>query len=296
MLAIYSYFPVRSMYTPRIDYIRPYFNIDTGSVRVIWWLVSAQAFRSAFYIEYDPISLLKEIMQLLLLIWENSLGIGLMLAIWGWQKLRRNYPCWNRLLSLYFLINVIAFLSYHVVDKQVMFMSIYIIGSIWLANGIQALKDWAVVHFSSVPQNYTIACISGLLMLFVVLGVWFNWFTVSLSQDSRVYDFAVQVINEVEPSTMIVSHWVTASVLDYVQVVDGRRADVTSFNLEFYALGLQQYDQRPGLNAQQAWFDWLHQHVGHRPLCFIEPLPAIPNDLHWASRGLCWTLTTAAVQ
>jgi hypothetical protein len=294
---VYSYFPLRSIYTPRIDYIHPYFNIDVGNISIIWWLLSAQAFHCAFYIDYNPISLSKEFIHLLILLWDNSLGIGVILAAWGWQRLRENHPLWCRLLSLYFLVNVVAFLSYHVVDKEVMFIPIFIIGSIWLANGIQALKDWMVARLDGVSEHYVIPSISGLLMLLVSLGVWFNWSTVSLHQDSRVYDFAVQIIHEVEPSTIIVSHWVTASVLDYVQVVDGKRADVTIFNLEFYGLGLQkQCDQQSDPYAQQAWFDWIHQHVRQRPLCFIEPLPAIPNDLRWANRGSCWTLTTAMVQ
>jgi len=128
------------------------------------------------------------------------------------------------------------------------------------------------------------------LLMVVAVGVWLNWSAVSLRGNRRVYDFAAHLLREVEPSTMIVNHWVTASVLDYLRIVEGQRPDVASFNLDFYFLGAQTECDMPDALAQMAWFSWLSGQLVSRPLCFIEPLPSSPSNLHWVREGTCWQL------
>jgi len=291
--ACYLYFPWRSMATPQIDYIRSYFDVDLGSLSGLWWLISASAFQHLFYIDLTPSALLQEVFRLSIFVWDGSLGIGLILGAWGWWRLRQAHPSWNLLLSLYFIANLIAFISYHVVDKEAMFIPTYLVGSIWIANGIGELTAWITSCLQRSNPDRMNAPISLILLLVIAVSVWLNWSSVSLRHDRRVYDFAARLLDEVEPSTTIVNHWVTASVLDYLQVVEGRRPDVTSFNLSFYFLGLQtRYGSLDNNNtsAQADWFSWLDSQLGQRPLCFIEPLPTIPDNLRWIRQNACWKL------
>jgi hypothetical protein len=295
--ACYSYFPWRSRDTLRVDYIRPYFDVDPGSLSGIWWLISGQAFRRSFYLDFTPISLLQEIRRLSVFVWDGSLGIGLILGAWGWRSLRQAYPLWNRLLSLYLLVNVVGFVSYHVVDKEAMFLPMYIVGSIWVASGANELRSWIKSHLPKSNPARIQTLVNLTLFLVVAIGAWLNWSSVDLSNNSRVYHFADQLLDEVEYSTMIVNHWVTASVVDYLQVVEERRPDVVSFNLSFYFLGLQmEYDSLEDVSARAAWFSWLDNHLGRRPLCFIEPLPLIPSNFSWIKQGSCWKIVTTGVE
>lgn len=290
---LYLYFPWRSAAVLRVDYIRPYFEVDPGSLSGLWWLISAQAFRCSFHLDLSLWVLGQEMSRLGILILQNALGIGLILGVWGWHHVRKTHPSWNRLLSIYFLANSMAFLAYHVVDKEVMFLPMYAVGNIWVANGIGKFSEWLVIVRRTNPHRTRILA-NGILFLVLAIGVWLNWSAVSLKDNHRVYDFSARLLSEVEPSTVIVNRWVTASVLDYLQVVEGKRPDVTSFNLDFYFLGLQKdCDAQNNLSAQQAWFAWLERQVGQRPLCFIEPLPPVPPNFHWIQQGACWKIRTA---
>jgi hypothetical protein len=125
----------------------------------------------------------------------------------------------------------------------------------------------------------------------VAAGAALNWPEVDLHQDRRVYAYAAGVLDNAEHSTLVVNHWLTASVFDYLRIVEGRRPYVSSFNIDFYYLALQvRCGTLAGDCARTAWQAWLAEQVGHRPLCFIEPLPEIPDELAWIKQGNCWKL------
>jgi hypothetical protein len=287
----YLYFPWRSQQTLAIDYVRPYFHIDPGTFSGIWWMISLSAFRCQFYLDLSPGALVQGGLQFLHLYWMNFLGIGLILSIWGWFRLRKEQRHWNRLLSIYFLTQVVAFLLYHTIDKEVMFLPMYVVGSLWAAGGIQALSDWTRAHWPLSTTRHVNILVQAVLLLIIGAGVSLNWTTIDLHQDRRIREFASRVLQEVEPSTLIVNHWVTASALDYLRVVEGQRPDVMGFNLDLYFLGAQtQCRTLSDSLVQQAWFAWLDVQRRRRPLCFIEPLPPLPDDLRWLRQGTCWTV------
>jgi hypothetical protein len=289
---LYLYFPLRSAADPAIDYISAYFDADLGSLVGVWWLFSARMFQHAFFLGPDLGHVANEIYQFGVLLWEGFLGIGVVLGVWGWWRLRRRDCLWNRLLSVYFLLNVLFYAFYHVVDKGVMFIPAYVVWCIWLAVGVGELANWIAQQIPDLSTRSATTVAGGVLLLVAGLGLVLNWQSMSLRTNQKAYDFAVQLLEEVEPSTVVVNGWVTASVLDYLQLVDGRRPDVQSFNLDFYNLGLQErYGSLTSAPAQAAWAAWLKDQMQQRPLCFIEPLPAVPEPYRWTRRSLCWTLS-----
>jgi hypothetical protein len=291
---LYTYFFVRTRSELAVDYIRPYFGVDPGTLDGLWWMLSARAFRPLFYLDLSPANLWQDIVDLSTQIWNNSLGVGLFLGIWGWRRLHKTLRLWNCLLSLYFVANLVLFLTYHVADREVMSVVMYVVGSIWIAQGIRGFASWAALRLRSLTPSQCSVAVNLILLLVIVIGAYLNWSSVTLSHNQRTYDFAAQLLERVAPSTMIVNHWVTAAVLDYLQIVEGRRPDVSSFNLEFYFLGLQtQYRSLDSVPAQLAWFSWLDDQLERRPLCFVEPLPPVPSHLRWAGGDVCWTLAAA---
>ena len=289
--AIYLYFPWRSSSELQVDYIRSYFDVDMGSLNGLWWLISAQVFQHAFHFPDMP-TLLQEIFHWGVWMWDNLLGIGLILGGWGWRRVRQKFPLWNRLLTVYSLINLVAFISYRVIDKEVMFIPMIATVIVWMAHGIGGFVNWITLRLQTPGHRRINALVNSMLLLVIAIGMGLNWPTMDLSQNRRVYDFATHLLDKVEPSTMIVNYWITASAVDYLQIVEGRRPDVISFNLDFYNLALHtQSDTRDNASArQQIWFAWLKNQLRQRPLCFIEPLPAVPDDLRWVQQSVCWKL------
>ena len=99
---------------------------------------------------------------------------------------------------LLLIANVAAFLSYHVIDKHVMFIPLYIVGSIWVASGIELLIEWFSRRNPRVNTARLCIQINTTLMLIVAIGTAINWPAVSLRQNQRVYQFAEQVLEEVD--------------------------------------------------------------------------------------------------
>jgi len=287
---LYLYFPWRSAANPQIDYIRPYFHIDPGSLTGLWWTVTGQAFRCS--VTLDASLLVRELTRLARFLWDGSLGFGLVLGIPGWWKLWKTLPQWNRVLTLYLLGNLAMFVIYDVVDKEVMFLPVYALVSIWAANGIGIAERWMTNRMRHASRVNVL--VNAALLFVIALSTWFDWPYVSLKGNRRVYDTAAQVLSQLEPSTILVNHWITASVFDYLRVVEGRRPDVSSFNIDFFYLGVQNRCTASSTDdpAEVAWLAWLNAHLGERPLCFIEPLPTTPEKYSWSKQGECWILTS----
>jgi hypothetical protein len=289
----YVYFPWRSRAALQVDYIRPYFDVDLSRLRGLWWLVSGQAFHHAFYLDAAPTELLQGVSRFGAFLWNGSLGIGLVLGAWGWWRLREAHPSWNRLLSIYLVLNFIAFLLYHVVDREAMFLPAYLAMGVWITHGIQALIDWGSRRSLGLSSDRVQVVVNLALLSIVTIGVGFNWRAVDLSHNRRTYDFARQLLDDVAPSTTIVNHWTTAAMLDYLRIVEGLRPDVRSFNLSFYSLGLQdRYGSLDTPSAQSAWLSWLTKQAERTPLCFVEPVPAIPEGFELSDQGSCWKLVS----
>jgi len=291
-LLLYLYFPIRSGSQPAVDYLRTYFQVDLTTAGGMGWLVSAQMFQHAFYLDRDLFLVVEELFRFAALLWENFLGVGALLGLWGWWRLRRKEALWNRLLTVYFVLNAAAFVLYHVVDKEVMFTAAYIVWAIWVAYGLQGAAEWLQRQIPNWRQTWLM---SGAVLLVLVLGILVNGPAVSLRTNHRAYDFAARLLEEAKPGAVVVNGWVTASVLDYLRLVEGRHPDVQSFNLDFYNLALQErHGSLTSATAQGEWHAWLQDQLGQRPVCFIEPLPAVPEQYRWVQSGVCWELVPSS--
>jgi len=291
---IYMYFPIRSNEILSIDYIRPYFDVDLKSIEGIWWLISGQAYKCFVGSSLDLSYIIHEITRFFLFLWNGLLGFGFILGLWGWTKVQRTFPLFNQLLTVYLFTNLALFIGYNVIDKEVMILPVYLIGTIWLANGINALYKWLVRQIR-IDKPYSInLMINAIIVLTVGIGVFLDWSSISLKGDQRVYGYSKQLIEEVDYNTLIVSHWTTASVFDYLKQIDGKRPDVKILNINSYFIAANSSCNPKEINrlANQQWFAWLEKNVKTQPLCFIEPLPPIPEKYVWEEKGACWVLST----
>lgn len=286
--ACYSYFPIRSLATLPVDYIGAYFGVDPGNLKGLWWLISARMFRCLFYQDLTWSAVLEELSRLGSLVWYNLFGVGLVLGGWGWWREGRFKPLWNRLLSIYFLANLAMFLSYKAVDKEVMFIPIFLVATVWVAGGIQALASWLASRLEQLDLDRASTLVSLSLLSVIACAVLLNWTSVSLRGNRRAYEFASALLDQIPASAIVVNSWATAPVIDYLQIVEGRRPDLANFNLGFFLLASQTECDPTGATLKQAWLAWLHSRLGERPICVIEPLPVIASDLRWVEEGVCW--------
>ena len=134
-------------------------------------------------------------------------------------------------LILIFLGNVIFYLNYQVADKDTMFLPAYFIWSIFTAYGISRILPWVIslVDESSF-YKYIRSALYSFLLFIVLFTVRINWQWVDLSDSSGPRIFAEEVLNNVEPNSIILAKWSPAVVLEYYQIVQNMRPDIEIVN------------------------------------------------------------------
>jgi len=249
-------------------------------------------------IPQGPVSLGLEFLRLFDFIWTGTLGFGLFFAVWGWFELRKRKTIWNHLLTIYFITNLFMFIAYHAIDKEVMFLPIYVIISIWGAAGLPAFARWINSLQDIVDQSTFELLLSTALFSIILVALSNDLPNISLRNNRRVYEYARQVLESVEPDATIVNHWATASVIDYIQIIDGLRPDVESLNVDFYFLGVQEECQPPSSQdlLKNGWIPWLSERSRKNQLCFIEPLHNLPDGYRWIDNGNCWQVEEGSEQ
>lgn len=292
MLLFYSYFPIRKGASLEIDYIQTYFNVDLASFPGLLWLISGQAFKCFVFSAFSISKILHELVRLWNYIWSALLGLGVILSLLGFWELRRNKPLWNRFLTLYFLGNLLFFLFYDVVDKEAIFLPILVIMVVWFAHGLIRVPIWLQQHYENFTRQQIEAGFNLILIVIIIFGVVSDWSQVSLHDNDKTYQYALEFIENLEEGTVIVNYWVTASVFDYLKIVDKINPSIESFNLNSYFLSTQKDCAAPNMEKEsdQLWFTWLEEHMFEQRLCFIEPLPPIPENFEWTWKDPCWMI------
>lgn len=289
-ILLYCYFPWRAGEPDAINYIDEYFGRDPRRLADLIWLVSGQAFRCAVQPAWSLQEASAQLLRWGIFIWDGSLGLAPLVGIWGWKTLHATAPRWNRLLTIYFLGYLVFFLIYQVIDKETMFLPMYLIIDLWIAHGILGIARWLTGHLPRLNPTQSNLLINLVFLSLLGISILLDWRTMDLTQDRRAVDYATNVLQEIPSGTIIVNHWATASVFDYLRIVEGVRPDVRSFNLDFFSLGTQSTcEASAGEDAKTAWYEWFAtQMEANTPLCFIEPLPSIPEAYQWHKQSLCW--------
>jgi len=287
----YLYFPLRASSILLIDYIRPYFQVDLSNLSGIFWLISGQPFQ-CLLLPSETNLFGTEIPRLLDFIWTGSLGFGFFFAVWGWFELNRKFPLWNLLLSIYLLTNIITFLTYKAIDKEVMFLPIYILIMIWASTGVDPFVNWFSSVQKQLDQASIIFLLNASLLSIMLLAIINDFQNISLKNDHRVYEYTKKILTNAPPDTFIVNHWATASVIDYLQIVEKVRPDIQSINVDFFFLGLQKKCNPPSNQdlIKNGWILKLYKLSTMNRLCYIEPLHDLPDQYNWSKNGLCWQI------
>lgn len=234
-LAPYLYLPIRSLFPPTFNYAGYYdatgsfYPRDFRQLENIGWLISGQSFSNDM-LAYSGSRLWAEFGNYLSQLWRAFWGIGLGPGLLGaFVLVRRDWKLGGMLL-LMFASNLIFYLSYAVLDKNTMFLPTYLIWAIWLGVGYQTLFDWVRLRVSPAPDWVRQDLLPGIALAVLLFALLQTWPTVDLSRDFSTRELGQDILNQVEPGSLLIGYWDTIPIVQYLQLIEGQRPDVQTIN------------------------------------------------------------------
>lgn len=213
-------------YAGHIDATGTFVPVDLTTIEGIWWLLSGKRFAGQMF-GYPWSELWPQVAAFGRQLWAAFFAIGVAPAFVGLLVLLRRRRPLGAMLLLAFLANTLFYVNYRVVDKATMFLPSYVVWAIWLGVGYHALVAWLD---SANGQSAARNVVYGLLAGIVLLALAWNWPRVDLSQDWSTRRQSEAILEQVEEDALIFGWWETAPGLQYLQLVEGQRPDVTVIN------------------------------------------------------------------
>jgi hypothetical protein len=256
-LAIYLYVPIRAMQNPPINWG----NADNFGG--ILWLVTGRAYSDYFGI--SPAFLPGRLMAWAHLLFVQFNPLGLFFGIMGARTLfvRQRGLFFATLASI--LLLTTHSIQFHSIDSQVLMIPVLMLVSIWagvgfvsVASGIESwltdlsrLRRFSGIRFATAHMALPLFMIAFLSI--PIASVALNYDSMDLSDDTRAYDYASDVLDSV-PDGSVVFSLLEGRVFSiwYMRFVEEKHRDVTPI-----AVPLLQYD-------------WYWENISHR---FPERVP-----------------------
>jgi hypothetical protein len=239
-LSIYVYLPLRYL-AGAVPYALGYYNdqgifirTDTTTFEGIWAALTARQFRP-FFLAYQGSDYVNQLGQVMFWIYTNFLGAGLILGVLG---LIRNFMVDKpRLifLSLIFIANMLFFASYGAPDKAFMYLTGYVVWSIWMVEGMYYVlsaiesslpQEWQGKFASVLGQSVKPVRWETLSLLLAIIALWANFSYIDLSSSTIVRDRYPQMMNSLEPNSLVLAWWSDSAPMYYFQQVENIRRDV----------------------------------------------------------------------
>ncbi len=232
----FLYLPLRHAAAPAFNYAGSYdgsgrfIPIDLGSARGIWWLASGRAFAGQM-LAYSPLELRGEWRRLAEYLSQSFFAAGILPGLIGLSLLLRRRARDAVLLLGAGAANAVFFVGYRVVDKETMYLPIYLVWALGLGIGYQGLLDWlGQAPAEGRPLRGATWGARAVIAGLVVAAVAWNWRLVDLSRDHSARERGEAVLTAAAPGALVLGWWDTVSVVEYLQLVEGRRPDVRAIN------------------------------------------------------------------
>jgi len=251
--AIFLVLPLRYAASPAFNYAGQFdatgafVPVNLLTLDGFLWLVTGKSF-SGLMFGYKLYELWPQVHNFGVQLWAAFFAIGIGPGILGMAVLLRNDRRFGGMLLLMFLANAIFYINYRVIDKSTMFLPIYLVWAIWLGYGSQTLIQW-MRH--TLPHPRLEPVLYGSIIAVVLLALSWNWSRVDLSDDWSTRQQSEEILQQVRPNALVFGWWDTVPGLQYMQLVEGQRPDVTVINRfligsdEMNQLILSELGQRP---------------------------------------------------
>ena len=288
---VYLYLPLRYLVQPAFNYAGRYdangvfHSVDLTTLRGLWWMVSGQQFRALMFSYRGP-EILRELRNHGYWLWSNFLAVGIIPGTWGSLTLFTRRRRLGVSLLLIYAANLAFFATYRILDTESMYIPTYVIWTIWMGAGchrlLEEISAWENkrgpggtgdqtggqmlrTHLDKKRELvYSIKSWSNVLqkifLLIPLTALIVNYRYCDLSDNWGAKEQANAVLAQVEPNAIVVGQSITASTLNYMQIVEGRRLDVQVINRVFIGwrelrqLIKREIDQRPVyMIEKEAW-------------------------------------------
>jgi hypothetical protein len=222
--SVYLYLPLRS--DSPMNYARD-FGVDLRTWSGFWWMLSGQMFSSQFF-AVAPARWPSELAIHAFRLWSNFLGLGLFLGAAGLVADFRRRPAVHTALLMMFGAHLAFVVTYGASDKAVMLVPTYVIWAVWVGLGAAALGRF-VRGGSSLPA-FLAGAIVGVLAIAALL---LNFSYADLSEDWSARRKGEAILERLPHRSVFIGTWREVPILEYLRLVEGRRADVETVNLFF---------------------------------------------------------------
>ena len=230
-LSVYLYLPLLHLTRPEFNYAGRYdaggafVPVDLTSLSGLWWMVSGRAFAGQM-LAYSASELVVETGHFVAELWRTFLGIGIGPGIVGAVLLVRRRPPLGVALALMFGVTAAFYIDYRVVDKDTMFLGSYLVWALWTAVGYHWLDD-LLARSRHLGGRRALRLV---MVAAVAVSVVWNGPRVDLSNDWSGRDRGEAILAELEPGALFAGFWDSVPVVEYLQMVEGRRPDVDAVN------------------------------------------------------------------
>lgn len=229
-LAPYLYLPLRAMANPPLNYVEVYYGVDLTTPDGVWWMISGQAYRF-FVFAYEWSEIPGELARFVGYLWRNFMGIGVILGIVGLASLWRRDRMQSTGLLMIAGVYAFFFSNYRVMDKDTMFLPVYLVWSLFVAEAVRTGLLWT----RRTVQGRDLGSVSKYSVVILLLSVGpiamvLNWKWVDMRDAHGPRLFAENVFQTAAPDSVILAPWSSAVILEYYQIVEARRPDLTVYN------------------------------------------------------------------
>jgi hypothetical protein len=234
-LSVYLYLPLLSTTQPAFNYAGHYNAAgqfvpdDLRSVDGLWKLMRGQAFAGQM-LAYRGAELWHEVTGFAVQLSQAFFIVGVGPGLIGLVVLLRRNRRLGGMLLLMFAFSAGFYVDYRVVDKNTMFLPAFLIWALWLAVGYDWLYRWLSRAHDNFTRTWGARLLRVALMGVVLIAVAWNWRLTDLSRDHSTRQRGESILQMAEPNALIFGWWDTVPVIEYLQLVEGQRADVQAIN------------------------------------------------------------------
>lgn len=158
-------------------------------------------------------------------------AFGIMPGLIGIAALFKRSWRQGGMLLLMFIFTSGFYIQYRVMDKDTMFLPSFLLWALWAGVGYQFL-------FSAITDSledgrmrrWGVRVIQVGAVLAVVAALAWNWSIADLSSDRSTRERGEKILAAAGPNALIFGWWDTVPVIQYLQLVEGQRPDITAIN------------------------------------------------------------------
>lgn len=287
-LTPYLYLPLRYQSLPEFNYAGVFdadgifHPLELDTLKGLWALVSGKSF-SGLMFSYSTSEAIRETIIFFKGLWQAFLVIGIGPGLVGaFILFKQNWRIGIAFIFI-FSFHAIFFINYKVIDKELMFLSDYLIWALWLGLGYDWLEGIIVkTELSSTEKRkysisskavWTFRClIAGIV---IISFVW-KYKLVNQSDNWSTRQLGEKILTQVEPNALIFGYWEVVPVIEYLTLVEGRRPDVQTVNRFLVTQG----------DLQQ----WILREISYRPIYIDHPFLALPKNIIKIDQGAIYQL------